>query len=107
MKGVTVERIAIKINLCKVFSQTTTDFQKVRCNGKRDGPEIRQNFDRKRRGVSQMISFCVTICCWKLFDLAVCIVRALFSFRLRLHDELDLFPVMNVIVDQSGVFVSC
>ena len=57
--------------------------------------------------MSQMISFCVTIHWWKLFDSAVCIVRALFSCRLRLHDELALFPVMNIIVYQSGVFVSC
>ena len=57
--------------------------------------------------MSQMISFCVTIYWWKLFDSVVCIVRALFSCRLRLHDELALFPVMNIIVYQSGVFVSC
>ena len=49
-----------------------------------------------------MISFCVTV-----IRLSSLYCESLFSCRLSLHDELDLFPVMNIIVDQSGVFVSC
>ena len=56
-----VERIAIKINLCKVLSQTTTDFQKaalklqwqMRCS--RDSSELWQ---KEQRGVLNDFILC-------------------------------------------------